>query len=61
MTADPDEKLRFSLIGGDAYVMIIVEEIPIPLDTLKSAALQDAKSAAGDVTGYKRRDENGER
>lgn len=46
---DPDEKLRFSLIGGDAYVMIVVEEIPMPLETLKKAAVANARSAAPDA------------
>jgi hypothetical protein len=47
--ADPDEKLRFVFIGGDAYVMVLVEEIPIPLDSLKNAALVNARVAAPDA------------
>ena len=40
----PDEKLRSVLIGGDGYVMIIVEEIPMPAGNLKKVALDERKN-----------------
>lgn len=42
---DPDERLRFTLIGGDAYVMVVVEELAIPIETLKFAALKRESSS----------------
>jgi len=48
---EPDEsgRIEFKLRRGDAYALILIEEISIPLATLKEAALENAKAAAPDA------------
>jgi len=46
---DVEGRIQFKLKRGDAYGMLIIEELPIPLTTLKAAALANAKSAAPDA------------
>ncbi|MEL6672217.1 MAG: hypothetical protein AAFR61_08485 [Bacteroidota bacterium] len=41
--------MAFMLNGGEAYAMIIHEEIDIPLVTLKNAAINNAKAVADDL------------
>jgi hypothetical protein len=51
MKKEPDEqgRIEFKLKRGDAYALVLIEEISIPLGTLKEAALENAKSAAPDA------------
>ena len=48
---EPDDngRIQFKLKRGDAYALILIEEIGIPLATLKEAALENAKAAAPDA------------
>jgi hypothetical protein len=48
---EPDERGRFEfkLRRGDAYALVLIEELNIPLSTLKEAALDNAKAAAPDA------------
>ena len=45
----PDEMGHFSLIGTDGYAMIVSEGLPIPTESLKRIALDNAKDAAPDA------------
>lgn len=47
----PDEPGRtsFDLIRGDGYAVIVVEELGIPITSLRSIALDNAKEAAPDA------------
>jgi hypothetical protein len=40
---------EFKLKRGDAYVIVLIEELNVPLATLKEIALQNAKTAAPDT------------
>jgi hypothetical protein len=44
-----DAEYEFESKGKDLYGMMITESIEIPLETLKTVALENAKSAAPDV------------
>ena len=46
---DDRGRFQFKLKRGDAYAIALVEELNIPLATLKEAVLQNAKQAAPDV------------
>ena len=48
---EPDDsgRVQFKLKRGDAYALILIEEIGIPLATLKEAAFENAKAAAPDA------------
>ena len=46
---DVEGRIQFKLKRGDAYGMLIIEELPVPIATLKAAALANAKSAATDA------------
>ena len=40
---------EFKLKRGDAYVIVLIEELNVPLATLREVALENAKAAAPDV------------
>lgn len=42
-------RVEFKLKRGDAYAIILIEELEIPIATLKEAAFQNAKDAAPDA------------
>ena len=42
--------LSFRHANGDSYAMVIAERIEMPLQTLRNAAVENAKSAAKDLT-----------
>ncbi len=46
---EADARAHFSLVGTDGYAMIISEGLPIPLESLKRIALDNAKEAAPDA------------
>ena len=46
---DEASEFEFNLRGKDGYAMLITEKIPVPLATLKTIALQNAREAAPDV------------
>lgn len=46
---DEEGRLEFRLKRGDGYGIIIVEELGIPINTLKELAMENAKSAAPDA------------
>lgn len=46
---DEASEFEFNLRGKDGYAMLITEKIPVPLETLKTIALQNAREAAPDV------------
>ena len=46
---DDQGRLQFKLKRGDAYAIVLIEELNIPLATLKEVALQNAKEAAADA------------
>ena len=46
---DSPSEYNFTLVGEDAYAMIIVEKIEIPLNTLKDLAYKNALKASPDV------------
>ena len=48
-TDDPDAEYELQLKGGDLYGMVITEKIEIPLESLKSIALENGKAAAPDL------------
>jgi hypothetical protein len=48
-TDNPEAEYELQLKGGDLYGMIISEKIEIPLETLKSIALENGKVAAPDL------------
>lgn len=50
---NPDAEYELQMKNGDLYGMIITEKIEIPLETLKSIALETAKAAAPDLTVIK--------
>lgn len=60
-STEPDDKAHFSFLAGDAYVMVIAEELAIPLVTLRNLAVANAKEAAPDakVTKEEKRLVNG--
>jgi hypothetical protein len=45
---DEDDKLTLRLRRSDGYAMILAEGLPMPIETLKGVALQNAKAAAPD-------------
>ncbi len=45
-----DSEYELQLKGGDLYGMILSEKIEIPLETLKSIAVENAKSVAPDLS-----------
>ncbi len=45
---EDDGIAHFRLLAGDAYAMVIAEELAIPIESLKKIALQNAKEAATD-------------
>jgi hypothetical protein len=47
--SDEAGKFQFKLKRGDAYAIVLIEELNIPLATLKEAALDNAKAAAADA------------
>jgi hypothetical protein len=47
-------EFNFKLIGEDAYGMIIVERIGIPMDNLLEIALNNARNAASDIRVVKK-------
>ena len=48
-TDNPDAEYELTLKGGDLYGVIITEKIEIPLETLKTIALENGKVAAPDL------------
>tara|TARA_Y100000385_G_scaffold289637_1_gene359747 strand:- start:3641 stop:4273 length:633 start_codon:yes stop_codon:yes gene_type:complete len=48
-TDNPEAEFELQLKGGDLYGMIITEKVEIPLETLKSIALENGKAAAPDL------------
>ena len=48
-TDNSDAEYEFQLKDGDLYGLVISEKIEIPLETLKSVALTNAKSVAPDI------------
>lgn len=48
-TSNPEAEFELKLKGGDLYGMIITEKIEIPLETLKSIALENGKAVAPDL------------
>ncbi|HJP91351.1 MAG TPA: hypothetical protein VJ875_05320 [Pyrinomonadaceae bacterium] len=47
--SDNRPEIEFKLKRGDAYAIAIIEELNIPLATLKQIAIENAKNAAPDV------------
>jgi len=47
--ADSEGRFQFKLKRGDAYALVLIEEIPVPTRSLKSVALANAKEAASDA------------
>ena len=47
--ADSEGRIHFKLKRGDAYALVLIEEIPVPTRNLKSVALANAKEAASDA------------
>lgn len=45
-TSNPEAEYEFSLKDGDLYGMLITEQIEIPLESLKSIALENGRAAA---------------
>ncbi|MTI29672.1 hypothetical protein [Xanthovirga aplysinae] len=48
-TENPDAEYELKLKDGDLYGMVISEKVEIPLETLKSIALENGKAAAPDL------------
>jgi hypothetical protein len=48
-TSNEDAEYELQLKNGDLYGLIITEKVEIPLETLKSIALETAKSVAPDL------------
>ncbi|SFS31984.1 hypothetical protein SAMN04488006_0627 [Lutibacter maritimus] len=48
-TDNPDSEYELQLKGGDLYGIIISEKVHIPLETMKSIALENGKSVAPDL------------
>lgn len=46
---EEDAEYNFQLKGKDLYAMLISEQMEIPLETLRMAALENARSAAPDI------------
>ena len=46
---DSEGRIRFKLKRGDAYAMLIIEELMVPTTSLKAVALANAKEAASDA------------
>ncbi len=46
---NPDAEYELQLKGEDMYAMVISEQVEIPLNTLKSIALENGKAAAPDL------------
>src|SRR5437868_4313226 len=46
---DESEPIEFRLRRGDAYALVLIEELNVPLATLKEVALDNAKRAAPDA------------
>lgn len=47
--ADSEGRIHFKLKRGDAYALVLIEEIPVPTRNLKGIALANAKEAAPDA------------
>lgn len=47
--ADDQGRIHFKLKRGDAYAFVLIEEIGIPIATLREVALENAKAAAPDA------------
>jgi len=47
--ADDQGRVHFKLKRGDAYAFVLIEEITIPISTLRDVALENAKAAAPDA------------
>lgn len=60
-TQNADAEYEVQLKGGDLYGMVITEKVEIPLETLKSIAIQNGKAVAPDLKVVKEeyRDVNG--
>jgi hypothetical protein len=52
-TENGEAEYEFQLKDGDLYGMLISEKVPIPLETLKSIALENAQSVAPDIRSIK--------
>ena len=48
-TNKPEAEFELNFKGGDLYGMVITEKFEIPLETLKSIALENGKAAAPDL------------
>lgn len=48
-TDNPEAEYELQLKGGDLYGMVIAEKIEVPLNTLKSIALENGQAAAPDL------------
>ncbi len=48
-TNNPEAEYEFQLKDGDLYGMVITEKVEIPLETLKSIALENGKAVAPDL------------
>jgi len=48
-TDNPDAEYELQLKDGDLYGMVITEKVEIPLETLKSIALENGQAAAPDL------------
>lgn len=48
-TNNPDAEFELQLKDGDLYAMIITEKVEIPLETLKTIALENGKGIAPDL------------
>ncbi len=46
---DSDGRIQFKLKRGDAYAMLLIEELQIPNNSLKGVALTNVKKAAPDA------------
>ncbi len=48
-TSNPAAEYQFKLKDGDLYAMLITEKVEIPLESLKTIALQNGRNAAPDL------------
>mgnify|MGYP006439848449 CR=1 FL=1 len=48
-TENPDAEYELQLKDGDLYGMVITEKVEIPLETLKSIAIENAKAVSPDL------------
>jgi hypothetical protein len=47
--ADAEGRVHFKLKRGDGYAFVLIEELGIPISTLREVALENAKAAAPDA------------